>query len=211
MSKESRIRGLYAIVDASYPDPAGLADKILAGRCCIIQLRSKKMPLSSFLSIAREVGAACRRKGALFIVNDRVDVAIAAEADGVHLGQDDLPLAEARRILGEGKIIGISTHCVEEAVSAGRDGADYIGFGPIYATQTKEDAHDPKGIYALKDIRNAVAIPVVAIGGIKRENARQVMGAGADAIAVISDIAEADDVTKRTEDIVKIMEEAYEC
>lgn len=124
---------------------------------------------------------------AVFIINDYSDIASAVGADGVHLGQDDLPIREARKIIGKDKIIGISTHSLEQAMDAERDGANYIGFGPIFHTMTK-DAGSPKGIEILYEIKNQVHIPVIAIGGIKIENIRLVLDAGADAVAVASAI-----------------------
>ncbi len=129
--------------------------------------------------------------GAAFIVNDYTDIAFAIDADGVHLGQEDLPLKEARRILGKRKIIGVSTHSTEEAIAAEAGGADYIGFGPIFHTKTK-DAGKPKGVTALKEIRKRIKIPVVAIGGIKAENLESVIDSGADAVAVSSGILSGD-------------------
>ena len=127
--------------------------------------------------------------GAVFIVNDYTDIVLAVNADGVHLGQDDLPLKEARKILGKEKIIGISTHSIEEAIAAEAGGADYIGFGPIFHTATK-DAGKPKGIAALREIKKLIKIPVVAIGGIKTENLKSVIDA--DAAAVSSAIIQGD-------------------
>lgn len=129
--------------------------------------------------------------GAAFIVNDYTDIALAVDADGVHLGQEDLPLKEARRILGKRKIIGVSTHSTEEAIAAEAGGADYIGFGPIFHTKTK-DAGKPKGVTALKEIKKLIKIPVVAIGGIKAENLESVIDSGADAVAVSSGILSGD-------------------
>lgn len=124
--------------------------------------------------------------GASLIVNDYADIAASVEADGVHLGQDDLPLKEARKIMGE-RIIGISTHSLSEAMKAERDGADYIGFGPIFQTSTK-DAGEPKGVSVLEEIKRNVSVPVVAIGGVSLENLGSVLYAGADAVAVASAI-----------------------
>lgn len=124
---------------------------------------------------------------AAFIVNDYADIALAVNADGVHLGQDDLPIAEARKILGAKKIIGISTHSIQQALEAEKGGADYIGFGPIFNTQTK-DAGKPKGAAALKEIKKHIKIPVVAIGGINTDNLKSVLDAGADAAAAASAI-----------------------
>jgi len=129
--------------------------------------------------------------GAVFIVNDYTDIALAVNADGVHLGQEDLPLKEARKILGKKKIIGISTHSAEEAIAAEAGGADYIGFGPVFHTATK-DAGKPKGIATLREIKKLIKIPVVAIGGINTENFESVIDSGADAVAVSSAIIQGD-------------------
>lgn len=125
--------------------------------------------------------------GASFIVNDYTDIALVVNADGVHLGQKDLPLKEARKILGKEKIIGASTHSIEEAIAAETGGADYIGLGPVFHTATK-DAGKPKGIAALREIKKLIKIPVVAIGGINTENLESVIDSGADAAAVSSGI-----------------------
>lgn len=124
---------------------------------------------------------------AVFIVNDYADIALAVDADGVHLGQEDLPLREARKIMGWNKLIGISTHSLAQAEEAEIEAADYIGFGPVFHTATK-DAGEPKGTDALKDIKSAVRIPVVAIGGINLKNLKSVLDAGADAAAIASAI-----------------------
>ncbi|MEW6215409.1 MAG: thiamine phosphate synthase [Nitrospirota bacterium] len=141
---------------------------------------------------------------AVFIVNDHADIALAVDADGVHLGQDDLPLKEARKIMGRDKIIGISTHSLEQAIEAERDGADYIGFGPVFHTTTK-DAGMPKGIDMLQDIKRQLHIPIVAIGGINLENIRLVLDTGVDAVAVASAILKGDIVenSRRFIDIIR--------
>jgi thiamine-phosphate diphosphorylase len=138
----------------------------------------------------RLMGIAKKFKATL-IVNDHPDIALAADADGVHLGQDDLPVKEARKIMGKNRIIGISTHTVEQARNAGRDGADYIGFGPVFHTTTK-DAGRPMGIEMLREIKRQVQIPVIAIGGINAENIRPVLETGVDAVAVSSAILRGD-------------------
>ena len=129
--------------------------------------------------------------GAVFIVNDYTDIVLAVNADGVHLGQNDLPLKEARKILGKEKIIGISTHSIEQAIEAEQGGASYIGFGPIFHTKTK-DAGEPKGIEMLKEVKRHIKIPVIAIGGINTENLESVIDSGADAVAVSSGIIQGD-------------------
>lgn len=200
------IRGLYAIVDDSFADPAGLARKILAGGCRLVQLRAKNASTAGLLKTAREMKRECDRYGATFIVNDRVDIAAAVGANGVHIGQDDLPLKEARKILGNEKIVGVSTHDLGEALRAESGGADYVGFGPIFSTDTKEDAQDPKCVYLLERIGKRISVPVVAIGGIKRKNIGEVFEAGADAAALISEICGAEDVTRTTSLLVGMVE-----
>ncbi len=141
---------------------------------------------------------------ALFIVNDHPDIAAAVDADGVHLGQDDLPIDHARKILGSGKIIGISTHSREQAAEAERTGADYIGFGPVFSTATK-DAGEAKGISFLKAVKQTVEIPVIAIGGITQANISEVFQAGADGAAVISAVLSADDIDQAAREMVAVI------
>jgi len=178
---------LYAIADGrAGRDVVDLTARLLDGGARIVQLRWKNATAATFLAAA----AACRRltreRGALFVVNDRVDVAIACDADGVHLGQSDLPLGAARRLLGETRWIGISTHDLLQARAAAADGADYIGFGPLFATGTKTTGYAPRGLERLREVRRAVGVPIVAIGGIERTHARHAIDAGADAVASIS-------------------------
>jgi len=189
MDAQEAIRGLYAIIDTSCCplDRAGrAAEELLDAGVRIIQLRAKDAPGGETLKAARVVAALARGRGALFIVNDRVDVALISGAGGVHLGLGDIPVEEARKLLGPGAVIGASTHDAAEAVRADRAGADYLSFGPIFPTSTKADAHSPRGIEALKEVRRATARPIVAIGGITPENAGEVLAAGADAVAMIS-------------------------
>jgi thiamine-phosphate pyrophosphorylase len=140
---------------------------------------------------------------AVFIVNDYADIALAVDADGVHLGQEDLPLREARKIMGRNKIIGISTHSLRQAEEADKEGADYIGFGPVFHTATKE-AGEPKGTEVLRDVKSAVRIPVVAIGGINLKNLNSVLDAGADAVAIASAILSGD-ITKNAAGFMDII------
>ena len=134
-----------------------------------------------------------KQGGGTFIVNDRCDVAVAVGADGVHLGQDDAPLADARGIVGPGKLIGISTHNLEQAIAAERGGADYIGFGPVFQTTTKEHPDPVVGVEGLREVRRSIRIPIVAIGGITAKNAADVRAAGADCCAVVSAVLSAPD------------------
>lgn len=149
-----------------------------------VQYREKSKTKRVMYDEALRLRELTRRYGACFVVNDYADLALAADADGVHLGQDDLPYNEARRIMGD-RIIGISTHSLDEALEAERAGADYIGFGSIFPTTTKE-VGPPKGIGVLREITRLVKIPVIAIGGIKVDNAEAVFGAGCHGIAVSS-------------------------
>jgi thiamine-phosphate pyrophosphorylase len=181
---------VYAILDPDQTkgrDSLEVLRALLQGGAEIIQLRAKTLAPRDFLELARSAKEQIRQNGCRLIVNDRVDVALACGADGVHLGQEDLPLAAARKLMGE-KIIGISTHNEAQARQAERGGADYVGFGPIFGTTTKETGYAARGAHMLRLIRNAVKIPIVAIGGIKEDNVAQVWEAGADSAAIISDI-----------------------
>jgi thiamine-phosphate pyrophosphorylase len=133
---------------------------------------------------------------ALFIVNDRIDIALAVNADGIHIGQDDMPYGVARRLLGEEKIIGVTVHTIEEALAAEESGADYLGVSPIFSTTTKSDAGKPAGPALIKEIKAIVRIPIVAIGGITLSNEYEVVNAGADALCAISAVVSSDDPEK---------------
>lgn len=196
-----KLNGLYAVIDNSLKPSISnieIARQVLDGGARILQLRGKGLPSKELLSQAREISTLTKKAGALFIVNDRADVALLSNADGVHLGQDDLPIAEARKVLGKDKVIGISTHNIVQAVKAEQEGADYIGFGPVFGTTTKADAEQAKGIQALRGLKKGVAIPVVAIGGINLENLKEVINAGADGVAVISAITKSDNIKEAT-------------
>lgn len=198
---------LYAIFDSSQArgrPPSSILRQLLDGGARILQLRAKEMAAKDCLNLAREARELCRAAGCLFIVNDRVDIALAARADGVHLGQEDLPLYVARRLLGRDKIIGISTHDLAQAREAEQGGADYIGFGPIFGTATKNTGYSARGPAMLKEIRQAVKIPIVAIGGINEKNVAQVWQAGADSAAIISDLMGAEDVAGKVRRILSL-------
>jgi len=166
----------------------------IAGGADVIQLRGKDYTGRQLLSEAFKLKAIIKDKGVPLIINDRVDVAIASDSDGVHLGQDDLPYKYARKMLGDERIIGITVHNLKEALEAQEDGADYIGVSSIFPTATKPDAIPLEGLEILTEIKKNVSIPVVAIGGIKEDNARLVGRAGADCIAIISAVVSAPDV-----------------
>jgi thiamine-phosphate diphosphorylase len=194
---------LYAILDPEQTrgrDPEWVLGQLLDGGAKILQLRVKALAPRDFLTLARKARAQTRAAGCRLIVNDRVDIALACDADGVHLGQEDLPLAAGRKLMGQ-KIVGISTHDIEQAKEAETNGADYIGFGPMFGTMTKATGFSARGIEMLKQIRAEVKIPIVAIGGITEQNVQQVWQAGADSAAIISDILGAEDVAAKTKAI----------
>lgn len=173
-----------------------VAEAALAGGATVIQFRDKEMKDSEAVVACREIYKLTKKKGVSFIVNDRVEVAKAVDVDGVHLGQEDMSFSSARKILGKEKIIGISVETVEQALKAVEGGADYLGVGPIYPTATKPDAGKALGIARLKEIRESVNIPIVAIGGINENNLEEVLKAGVDGVAVISAVVSAPDITE---------------
>lgn len=190
---------LYTIFDPSQSTqrrPLSVVQLLLKGGSSVIQLRVKDKPANEFLQLAVEIRKQTSQAGCLFIVNDRVDIALACGADGVHLGQEDLPLAAAKRIMGN-RLIGISTHTLEQAKEAERRGAHYIGFGPIFGSMTKETGYSPRGLTMLQEIRRAVQLPIVAIGGITEANAKEVWQAGAHGAAMISDLIAAKDIVEK--------------
>ncbi|MCI0469599.1 MAG: thiamine phosphate synthase [Nitrospirae bacterium] len=168
-----------------------------------VQYREKERTKREMFYQAFRLREMTAKANALFIVNDHVDIALAVDADGVHLGQDDLPIIEARGIMG-GKIIGISTHSAQEAIDAERGGADYIGFGSIFPTSTKDNAV-VQGLESLRFIKERVKIPVIAIGGIKADNVKSVFCAGADGVAVSSGIMEGDAISNAERFIAAMM------
>ncbi len=163
-----------------------LAKLAIAGGADTIQFRQKEGATRQMIRIAEEMRDLCQRAGVTFIINDRVDVAIASHADGVHLGQDDFPIPLARKLLGEKAIIGGSAGNMEEAQKCLREGVDYIGFGPVYATTSKGDAGPAAGLGAMRQIVEAIPLPVIAIGGIAVNNVSPLIQAGVYGIAVIS-------------------------
>ena len=177
-------------------EPVALARTLLDSGARILQLRLKNYPSRDLLAIATAIAELCHERGALFIVNDRADIARLASADGVHVGQDDLPLAAARAIVGANMIVGVSTHSVEQARAAEAGGADYIGFGAIYSGGLKNVAN-AQGLERLRAVRAAVKLPIVAIGGITEATVPAVLEAGAEAVAVITDIVRAPDLAAK--------------
>jgi thiamine-phosphate pyrophosphorylase len=169
-------------------------DALIAGGVRAVQLREKELPLREYFELAFQFREATARAGVTFIVNDHVDICRAVEADGVHLGQDDFPVREARRLLGPQTIIGVSTHSVEQALQAVEEGADYINVGPIFATQTKLHTGLPVGLDLFRQIRKQVKLPITVMGGINLDNLDQVLAASADRIAVVSAVVGAEDI-----------------
>lgn len=174
-----------------------VAEEAIRGGADVIQLRDKTASGGRLYQVALVLRKLTSEANVSFIVNDRVDIALAADADGVHVGRNDLPASVARRILGPGRILGVSAETVEESIRAERDGADYLGVGPVFeARGSKPDAGEPLGLESIARIREACRLPIVAIGGIHAGNARDVRQAGADAAAVISAIVAADDIVQ---------------
>lgn len=186
-----RLPKIYPITDTRLTalSHAAQVERLINGGATLIQLREKHAAPKDFYEDARAAIEIARRANVKIIINDRVDIALALKADGVHLGQDDLPPAEARRILGEKAIIGFSTHSIEQAIQAAQMPVDYIAIGPVFATQTKENPDETVGTEGVRAVRAAIGdFPLVAIGGITAENSRQVFEAGADSLAVIKAI-----------------------
>jgi thiamine-phosphate pyrophosphorylase len=192
----------YAMIDpAGGHEPRALAEIYLDAGVKLMQLRMKNAPGRDLLAAARAIADLSRARGATFIMNDRVDIAMLSGADGVHLGQEDLPLDAARKLVGSRMNIGISTHTIEQARAAEAGRADYIGFGPIYSGGLKEIVKG-QGLDMLRAVRAAVKIPIVAIGGITEARVPEVLAAGADAAAIITDVVRAPDVAAKVRSIL---------
>jgi thiamine-phosphate pyrophosphorylase len=198
------MKGYYFITDTGLSRQGNISDvrNALTAGVRIVQYRAKEVGTRTMLAEAAELKLLCQ--GTLFLVNDRVDVALAVGADGVHLGQEDLPYETARALLGPDKIIGITVSSMEEALVAARQGADYLGVSPIFFTRTKSDAGLPTGLSLLREIRNAVSLPLAAIGGITLDNAAEIIAAGADMICAISEVVTHADVCARVEKFQKL-------
>jgi thiamine-phosphate pyrophosphorylase len=191
----NELRGLYAIVDPEHcqgRDPRWLTEQILAGGCTALQLRAKHLPDADLLALAGALRTACKSRGVPFWINDRLDVAMLVDADGLHLGQDDLPIGEARRLWGS-RPIGLSTHTLAQVDAALATGADVIGFGPVFATTSKLRPDPVVGLARLQAVIARAGIPVIAIGGITREQTAPLRAVGARVCAVISQVAGAND------------------
>ena len=186
-----------------------IAEAAILGGADVLQLRDKESSGERIFRVALQLRKLTRAAKVPLIVNDRLDIALAVDADGVHLGQADLPASVARDIMGSGRILGVSAETVAEAVAAEKDGADYLGVGPVFdARGTKPDAGEPRGLELIANVRRRCRLPIVAIGGIDAGNARKVLEAGAGAAAVISAIAAADDIEEAARRMKGILEGA---
>jgi len=206
--KIQQINGLYVIIDTQALGNRShieAATQAIRGGASTIQLRDKLLGKKELLPTAQKLRNLCTEHSVLFIINDYLDLALAAEADGLHLGQDDLPIKVARKLLPMDKILGCSTRTVEQAIAAESEGADYIAVGSIYPTSSKEETK-VVGLDRLHQIRQAITLPVVAIGGINKDNVGGVMTAGADAVAIISAILQAEDIEAAARQIVDKLE-----
>ncbi|HEX2677487.1 MAG TPA: thiamine phosphate synthase [Polyangiales bacterium] len=190
------MRGFYAIVDPEHcagRDARAVGEAILRGGCAILQLRAKRLDDEAFVALGSELAVLCRTHGVPLVVNDRVQLATRIGADGVHVGQTDLPIEEARTHLGSHVMISVSTHTPEQAVEAERRGADGIGFGPVFATRTKDNPDEVVGLHQLGLVCARASIPVIAIGGITAATAPEIRHAGAKLGAAISAVCGAAD------------------
>ena len=202
---------IYALTDSKFSRGRSVeeqAQALLGAGVKILQYREKHAKAGVMLEECRLLARLCREAGACFIVNDHIDLAIAVDADGVHVGQDDMPMAEVRRLVGPEKIVGLSTHSPEQCEAAVRDGADYIGVGPIFATQTKEDVSEPLGFGYLEWVSEHCPLPYVAIGGIKEHNVAEVVRHGATCCALVSELVGADDIAAKVQSVRDAMKKA---
>lgn len=203
MRLDKKYMQLYAVTDRAWTGNKTLYEQIkeaLENGVTCVQLREKNLDEASFIEEAKKISVLCRQYNTPFIVNDNVNVATASNADGIHIGQEDMGLKDVRKIVGENMIIGISAHTVEEAKFAQENGADYIGIGAVFETSTKNDV-DVIPYEKVKSICDAVDIPKVAIGGINAENILKLKGSGIDGVAVVSAIFGAKDIGKATKEL----------
>ncbi|MBQ7257668.1 MAG: thiamine phosphate synthase [Abditibacteriota bacterium] len=199
------LKGLYVITDETLIEGRKhktIAEKALKAGAKIIQLRDKYCSDLYFFKTARRIKELCDKYNGIFIINDRIHIAMAVDADGVNIGQNDLPLPQVRKLLGPDKIIGVTCKSVDDAVLAEKQGADYLGVGPIFSTQTKLDAGAVIGPDFIKELKENVGIPIAAIGGINERNIDSVVKTGADMICVISAVVCAEDPEQATLDLV---------
>lgn len=199
---------LYVIIDQNLVNGRfeDVVKKIIIGGARTLQLRCKEMSDSEFLKMANKVSEMIKNEDICYIINDRIDIALAVNATGVHLGQDDLPLGVARNLLGD-RILGISTHSLKEALEAESSEATYIAVGPIYKTLTKLSNKEPVGIDLISKIREKIDMPIIAVGGINEGNVDEVIRAGATGVAVCRAILASDDITLSTQNLLRHIRE----
>ena len=203
---------LYAVTDRHWLGDETLYDQVkkaLDGGATFVQLREKKLDREDFLAEALEIQKLCKKYGVPFVINDEVSIAKDIAADGVHVGQSDMEAMDVRKVLGPDKILGVSAQTVEQAIIAEKHGADYLGVGAVFATGSKDDADDVSH-ETLKAICEAVSIPVIAIGGITKDNVSELAGSGICGVAVISAIFGQNDIKKATEDLKASVEKMLE-
>ncbi|MGA7669115.1 MAG: thiamine phosphate synthase [Nitrolancea sp.] len=214
MFRGERLRGalaVYVLTDRGLSrgrTELEVVRQAIDGGATAIQLRWKSGSLHEAVAVGSQLREMCRDAAVMFVVNDRVDLAVALEADAVHLGDEDLPIREARKIVGDDMVIGYSPATLVDALQAPRLGADYLGVGPVYGTKTKSDAGEAVGVRRIQEVCDAISIPVVGIGGIDAENAADVVYAGAAGVAVISSVVAADDIRDATQRLRRAVESA---
>mgnify|MGYP005836586183 CR=1 FL=1 len=196
----------YFITDSNLSKKGIISDvnEAIKAGCKIIQYREKNKDYQTMVNEARILKKKCENK-AFFLINDKIEVALAVNADGIHIGKTDINYTVARKLLGPKKIIGVSVDNVKEAIDAENAGADYIGLGSIFKTSTKKDAGKPCGIKMLKNVRKNIKLPIVAIGGITKKNVTDVIKNGADAVAAVSSVVGSDDVYREVNDFINII------
>lgn len=208
---------MHQLLPAIYPitstELSGLSHaeqikRLAEGGATLVQLREKSSSPRLFFDQAVEAVSVARGLGVRLVINDRVDIALAAEADGVHLGQEDLPPAMARQLLGGNRIIGLSTHSLEQALAAEKEPVDYVAVGPVFQTATKENPEPAVGLEMVSMVAEAISKPVVAIGGIRAGNLASVLGAGAASVAIISDLYSTGDIGSRFRDLLAVSRQA---
>src|SRR4030043_434005 len=207
--KLERLKGLYVVIDTEWlkgRQPDAVARQAIKGGAGVIQLRCKEGSYREFMNIAGDLRDICRENGVIFIVNDSLEIALAVKPDGLHVGQEDITVVDLKKLIPLDMILGCSVSALDEAKKALKDGADYLGVGAMYATATKKTAR-VVGPARIKQIKKAVDLPIVAIGGINRDNLKEVIAAGADSAAVISAVMGAEDIEKATRELINIFRE----
>lgn len=202
---------LYAVTDRSWLGNGTLSDAVeaaLRGGSTMVQLREKSLTQADFLQEAKTLAALCARFQIPFLINDNLEIALACNADGVHVGQDDMAPQKARALLGPGKILGVSAHTVDQALAAEKTGADYLGVGAVFSTATKQDAASVP-LETVREICQAVSIPVVAIGGISADNILSLQNSGVVGAAIVSALFAAEDIFSAAQNLSRLTKEAF--